>query len=130
MGVRVSHLAVALRVDAIPAVVPEETADQWGGADGVEYVGVYEPVLEGLAFYDSGRGVVEDVEAARHVVAAVAVRRAAVAVAVREARRLLLAVVELRAVGLVDGIALLAGPRALRLELDVPGGLSPRGTSA
>ena len=96
MGVRVPHLAVALRVDAIPAVVPEETADQWGGADGVEYVGVYEPVLEGLAFYDSGRGVVEDVEAAGDG-PAVAARRRAVPVAVGEARALLLVMEEIAA---------------------------------
>jgi hypothetical protein len=61
-----------------------------------------------------------DVKAAGHVASAVAVRGTAVAVAVREARRLLLAVVEVGAVGVVDRVAFLAVPRALVLETKIP----------
>lgn len=64
--------------------------------------------------------MVPDVEAARHVVATVAVWRAAVTVARRVAWRLLLVVVEVGAIGLVDLVALVGVPRPHRLELDVP----------
>ena len=85
--------------------------------------------MERLVVDHRRRGMVPDVKAAGNF-SAVAAGRHAVPITVWVAWALLLAVVEVAAQVRQGTVALLGLPRALRLELDVPGGLKPRETSA
>lgn len=103
-----------------PIVVKVHSTHERTGALVIEDVVVFEPLKERLAVHNRRRGMIPDVEATRYAVAAVAVRRAAIAVAGRVTRRLLLAVIQLTAVRFVHRVALAAVPRTLWFELDVP----------